>query len=382
LTLNAIIIGAGIGGLSAAIALDKVGVNARVFEKASELKDVGAGIILYPNALNALRKLDVFDDVACEGSFAADGKYTNSSGKILVQLDLRTVGLAHGLLAIHRADLQRALASKVGLDNIRLGMTCERFEQSGNIVTAQMSDSSSVTGNLLIGADGLHSAIRGQVLGDGQPRYSGSFAWRGVSALPHSAMPPDSGFICFGRGLQFGATHIGKGRIYWFGAVANANGVQHRRTKTDVLSIFGRWPAPIEKLIQATPDDEILAHDLFDRDPSLNWGRGLVTLLGDAAHPMTPYMGQGGCQALEDSIALAAALKSEPDTATALRQYESMRRDRTSDFVLQSRRAQSISMTNSLLFSWMRDALLPLLPPKLVMEQFHTLANYQLPDIE
>src|SRR5262249_4188944 len=145
---------------------------------------------------------------------------------------------------------------------------------------------------------------------------------------------------------------------------------------------FRHWPAPIEQLIQATPDDEILAHDLFDRDPSPSWGRGLVTLLGDAAHPMTPYMGQGGCQALEDCIALAAALKSEPDTASALRQYESMRRDRTSDFVLQSRRAQTISMTNSLLLSWMRDALLPLLPPKLVMEQFHTLANYQMPDIE
>ena len=382
MTVYAIIVGAGIGGLSAAIALSKVGVTASIFEKASELKDVGAGIILYPNALNALRKLDVFNEVARQGSFAACGKYTSSSGKILAKLDLKSVGLAHGLLAIHRADLQSALASKAGPDNIRLGIICERFEQTDNVVTAYMSDGSKVTGNLLIGADGLHSAIRRQVLGDGAPRYSGSFAWRGVARLSHSALPPDSGFICFGRGLQFGATHIGKGRIYWFGAVTDANGVQHRRAKTDVLSIFGNWPEPIEQLIKATPDDEILSHDLFDRDPSPTWGRGLVTLLGDAAHPMTPYMGQGGCQALEDSIALAAALKSEPDTATALRQYESMRRDRTSDFVLQSRRAQSISMTNSLLFSWMRDALLPLLPPKLVMEQFHTLANYQLPDIE
>jgi 2-polyprenyl-6-methoxyphenol hydroxylase-like FAD-dependent oxidoreductase len=135
------------------------------------------------------------------------------------------------------------------------------------------------------------------------------------------------------------------------------------------------------QLVEATPEDEILTHDLRDRDPISTWGKGAMTLLGDAAHPMVPFMGQGGCQALEDSIALGAAMKEAPNVEAGLRQYETMRKARTAEFVKQSRRAQSSSMTSSPIICGLRDFILPKLPVNLLLKTFHTLNSYEQPDL-
>ncbi|HNB21956.1 MAG TPA: FAD-dependent monooxygenase [Candidatus Melainabacteria bacterium] len=377
---TAIVIGAGLGGLSAAIALQRVGYNVEVYEKSQELKEVGAGIVLYPNAINALRKLGVYEAIAAAGSFGRHGKYMTADGKILVEMDLRDVGLDKEAIAVHRADLQHALLEKIGADKIHLGMPLTSFDDNGK-VTAHFPGGSFASGDLLVGADGLHSVVRRQYLKDGDPKYAKCFAWRGVVAGDFDGLPSDSGLLVFGAGLQFGAMRIGKDRVYWFGAVADKRGAQGRTTKRDVLDRFGSWASPIPQLINATDKDALLTHDLYDRDPTFNWGKDSMTLLGDAAHPMVPFMGQGGCQALEDSIALGASLKEAPSINVGLRKYENLRKARTASFVTQSRKAMKASMSSNPLLVAARDFVFSKLPPQMLMKNFHTLNSYELPDL-
>ncbi len=378
---KAIIIGAGIGGLSTAIAMGKVGIDVAVFEKTADLKDIGAGIILYPNAVKALRTLDVFESVAAAGSYARSGIYKNSAGKTLVELDLTSLGIDLESIAIHRAELQRALAAKAGRENIHLGKVLTNFEQESGQIICTFADGPTAAAEFLIGADGLHSAVRKQLLDDGEPPYAGCYAWRGVSSPQQGGIADESGLLVFGKGIQFGAFPIGKGKTYWFGAVADTQGVQGRRSKKDVRQAFVGWPGPVNALIEATAEADILAHDLYDRDPSPIWGTGLVTLLGDAAHPMVPFMGQGGCQAMEDSVALAYAIKSENNYVKALRNYELARMRRTANYVMQSRKAQADSLSQSALVCWLRDLILPLIPKKQMIERLHTLTNYEMPSL-
>ncbi len=377
---TAIVIGAGLGGLAAGIALTRAGYQVSVYEKAHELKEVGAGIMLYPNAISALRKLAAYEAVAEAGSFGRYGKYSTASGKTLVEMDLLDVGLEKEAIAIHRSDLQRALAETLGAEKLHLGMPLKSFDDNGK-ATAHFSDGSFATADLLIGADGLHSVVRKQFVRDGEPRYANCFAYRGVVEGEFEGLPPETGMLIFGAGLQFGAMHIGQGRIYWFGAVADKKGAKGRTSKKDTLALFGNWAAPIPQLIEATDQDELLTHDLYDRKPIFNWGKGVMTLLGDAAHPMVPFMGQGGCQALEDSIALGASMKEAPNIESGLRRYENLRKARTANFVNQSRKAMSSSMTKQPIVCAARDFILSRIPAKLLLKNLHTLNSYDMPDL-
>jgi len=377
---TAIVIGAGLGGLSAAIALAKVGIKVQVYEKTQELKEVGAGIMLYPNAISALRKLGVYEAVAQAGSFGRHGKYITSDGKTLVTLNFETVGLDKESIGIHRADLQEALADHFGRENIHLGKALTSYKADEN-VQAKFADGALVEADFLVGADGLYSSVRKQCIRDGEPRFARCFAWRGIAHGEFEGLPPESGFIAFGKGRQFGGMSVGKNKFYWFGAVADKHGAQGRTKKKDVLEFFGNWAPPMPQLVKATPDIEILTHDLKDRDPLQYWGKGAMTLLGDAAHPMVPFMGQGGCQALEDSIALGAAMKDSENVEVGLRKYEQMRIARTAEFVKQSRHAQRSSMTSSSLVCALRDFILPRLPTNMLFRTFHTLNSYELPDL-
>ncbi|MBX9948528.1 MAG: FAD-dependent monooxygenase [Candidatus Obscuribacterales bacterium] len=378
---TAIVIGAGLGGLSAALALQRVGFEVEVYEKSQELKEVGAGIVLYPNAINVLRKLDVYDAVASAGSFGRHGKYMTPNGKVLVEMDLKDVGLEKEAIAIHRADLQHALVNKLGADKIHLGMPLTSFDDNGK-VTARFPGGSFASGDLLVGADGLHSAVRKQYLKDGDPQFANCFAWRGVVTGEFEGLPSDSGLLILGSGLQFGAMRIGQGRVYWFGAVADKKGAGARTSKKDVLELFGNWTDPIPQLINATAQEALLTHDLYDRKPTFNWGKDGITLLGDAAHPMVPFMGQGGCQALEDSIALGASLKEASSIPIGLRKYENLRKARTANFVTQSRKAMKASMTSNPLIAAARDLVFSKMPPQVLMKNFHTLNSYDMPDLD
>jgi 2-polyprenyl-6-methoxyphenol hydroxylase-like FAD-dependent oxidoreductase len=232
---------------------------------------------------------------------------------------LRELGRQLGDLTVvlRRAELLSVLRDAAFGAKIRLGARCVGFEQNERRAKAFLADGSSVEDDLLIGADGLHSVIRAQLFGPREPRYAGYVAWRAITEFEHGRLTPG---ISLGRGSQFGQVPLKEiNRVYWF-ATRNLSHRMHgtsEKPKPDLLAVFAQWDKPVTELIEATEERAILRTELYDHAPLKRWGRGRVTLLGDAAHPMTPDLGQGACQALEDSAVLTRCLENTDDPVSA-----------------------------------------------------------------
>ncbi len=248
----------------------------------------------------------------------------------------RTVGAPS--LGIHRADLLRLLAGEVSQGSIHLNADCVGFRPEQGTIISHFADEQQQQTDLLVGADGLHSVIREQLLGKEPPRYSGYTCWRGVAVFEDQHVSPGISSETWGRGLRFGMLPIGNGRVFWY-ATHNCPADEQDRAgerKLRLSRLFGGWWEPIGRLIDATDAGAILRNDIFDRLPVRHWGRGRVTLLGDAAHPPTPNLGQGACQALEDALVLAGCLAEQREPVAALRAYEARRMKRSAAIIEQS----------------------------------------------
>lgn len=290
--MKAIVIGGGIGGLTAAIALRRVGVEAVVFERAAEMREIGAGVSIWTNAVKALAKIGLADAVRAGGREGISGALEERFGPNVLTT---------------RPGIQQTLLSALPQDAVRLDAECAGFRQDDSGVTALFADGSEERGDLLVGADGLYSAVRAGLFDDGPPRYAGFTAWRGMTRV--ESVPENTSFEAWGRGGLFGVAPLGGGDFYWF-ATKNApegEGDAPAGRKAELLERFGSWAEPVPAVIRAADEGEILRHDVYDRDPPARWGVGRVTLLGDAAHPMTPNLGQGACQAIEDAVAWRSA---------------------------------------------------------------------------
>jgi 2-polyprenyl-6-methoxyphenol hydroxylase-like FAD-dependent oxidoreductase len=378
--MRAIIIGAGIGGLTTAIALRRAGVEAVIFERADELREVGAGITLWANAIKALGKLGVADAVLAAGAPVAGGEFRSWRGEVLYGIPAGALEERYGVsVGLHRADLQAALLSVLPDGAVRLGVPCEGFRQDAFGVTALFADGREERGDLLVGADGLNSAIRAQLFGEERPVYAGYTAWRGVVEAGDALLRGGPGFESWGRGERFGLLSIGRGYFYWFATANVSEGEEHAvGRKGEMLRRFGRWHEPIPAVIRATEESAILRHDVYDREPVKRWGEGRVTLSGDAAHPMTPNLGQGACQAMEDAIVLARCLKEEDSVTAALQLYEGRRVDRTTFVVRRSRLVGRIGQLEHPLLCKLRDALTKATPPRVQLRQLDSIVGYEV----
>jgi 2-polyprenyl-6-methoxyphenol hydroxylase-like FAD-dependent oxidoreductase len=365
-----LIAGGGIGGLMAAIALRRAGFDAQVYERTPEIREVGAGITLQANAILALRTIGLDSAMIAAGRAATKASLQTAEGKILSRIDLQGVERAMGApaVAIHRATLQDVLVSALGRENLHLDSQIVRYEAQPDGVTVHLADGRHLEGALLIGADGIRSAVRAQLLGDGEPLYAGYVAWRGV-AEPERA--PEEVSETWGCGRRFGIVPIEKGRVYWFATLnAPAGGRDEPGAVRRALeNLFQGWHPPIPEMLAATPEQAILRNDMLHRLPVERWGEGRVTLLGDAAHPMTPNLGQGACQAIEDAITLADCLRQTPDPIAALREYEARRRPRANGFVRASLRLGRFAQADSAAGCWLRNALVSLVPTALSRRQ-------------
>lgn len=341
---KAVIVGGGFGGLTAALALRRAGIDPLVIErKAAEpatSHGSGGGLTLWSNAVAALASLGLDEQLVAGGSVLRRFDNRTSGGKTLARwrIDQMSDRTGWPCVNVEWEVLHRILSDAVGPGTVREG-TCDGLREHGDTVSALLADGGEEPADLLIGADGLRSSIRRALLGDIQPRYAGYDVLRAVVPFEHPEAPPGVFVQTWGTGSRFGYYQVGTGRTYWF-AVVNATrdgevpDQDHRRFLEERMA---GWAGPVGDLIRATPKTSISRLRVYDRDPIRSWGSGRATLLGDAAHPMTFNVGQGACQAIEDALALGKALGDSVDTTDALRGYEAARSVRTSTLVRRAR---------------------------------------------
>ncbi|WP_280342430.1 FAD-dependent monooxygenase [Nocardia neocaledoniensis] len=352
---TAIVVGGGIGGLATALALTRQGWSVELLERAPEITAVGSGISLWPNALRALDQLGVGAAVRGHGIEDVAAGIRDSRGRWLSRTDAATMRARFGApVLIHRADLLDILRAAVPEGVVRTGVSVIEAAADGTVRhSAGVS-----TADLVVGADGIRSVVRSAVCGEVSPRYAGYTAWR---AVVETAKPLTEFGETWGRGARFGIAPLVDGRVYCF-AVYNAP--EHAPgTLAEVRARFTGWHPPIPALLAAADANTVLHNDIYELPALPTYATGRIALVGDAAHAMTPNLGQGGCQALEDAVVLAR-LAGEPD---GLARYDRERRPRTRMIATRSARIGTIAQLSAAPLVALRDTALRLTPASAAM---------------
>lgn len=333
--MHALIAGAGITGLSTALALQKVGIKCQVFEKAAQLNEVGAGITMAPNALKVFDWLGIGDEIRKNGVAIEYATITNAQLKPLREPKkqfLSDSNTGDYIVAIHRARLQEILYHALPQGIVHLGMPYNGHEEREGEIVVRFGENAQ-SADVLLGADGIRSAVRGQLLGQIPLRYSGQTCWRGVAERPNATTIKMA--EAWGRKKRFGFAAISPERVYWFAVQSTEkDGKDEQGTsKNKLLSLFADFHPSVAQLINATPVDKIIRSDISDLTRLDTWHKGRVCLLGDAAHATTPNMGQGGAQGVEDAYYLANILSQNTDYNKAFSNFEQRRRSKV-DFIV------------------------------------------------
>ena len=348
---RAVVVGGGIGGLASGLAFHRQGWDVEVLEQAPEFGEVGAGLSLWPNALRALDRLGVADQVRARSLLEGQAGIKDSRGRWLTRTDNEAIRSRYGEVAmIHRADFVEVLRDALPDDVLRPGTPVDGVQPDGTVVHAAGTS----RGDVVVGADGAGSTVRHSLWGPIAPTYAGYAAWRWVTPpidLPDSAE-------CWGRGERFGYVPLQDGRVYCF-AVANAAEGEPSEGVAGLRRRFGGWADPIPRLVDAADEATLLHHEISDLPLLDSYVQGSVALVGDAAHAMTPNLGQGACQALEDAVVLAdlVAGRGEP-----LAEYDRLRRKRTQMVLTRSRRIGAVAQSSSRPLAAIRDLTLRCLP--------------------
>ena len=376
--MKAIVIGAGIGGLTAAVALGRRGIDVEVYERSAVLSDVCAGISLWANALKALHQLGMKTPLDALSFTSDEGALRTAQGVVLTRTSAREFSARFGMpvMVFHRAELLDVLREAASGVPIHLDHECRGVTQTGDRVSVTFAGGRQAHADVVVGADGLHSAVRASLAIPGEIRYAGYTAWRGIAPFRTAGLLAGE---TLGRGQRFGLAPIAGDRVYWYAAdnVGEGERDASEREKARLTEMFSRWHAPIPALIEATPAAAILRNDIYDRDPVDRWGQGRVTLLGDAAHPMTPNLGQGGCQAIEDALVLARCLAEGGRVEASLQRYEAMRIPRTRFIVYASRRIGRAFHVESPMLCRLRDLAMRMTPAAMSYRSLAAIAGYE-----
>jgi 2-polyprenyl-6-methoxyphenol hydroxylase-like FAD-dependent oxidoreductase len=366
---DVIIVGAGIGGLTAALALARSGYAPAVCERAADIGDVGGGITIRTNATRILDELGVLGDLDGLTARITSAVVFDRHGRLLRRWQLPSTGT--DTITIRRTDLQKILLRHLSRHRHQLhtGFSFARFDQTPDRVAAHADDGRSIDGRALIGCDGLNSRVRTQLRGDGPPSYRGFVQWRFLAPKRHPVVGPTEKMDWFGRGLRFGASPLGPG-MAWYVSV-NAASPDWRggeRVREYLLGLFKGWANPITEMIAELVPEQLVWTSIYDRPPARRWGEDRVTLLGDAAHPFTPDLGLGGALAIEDAEALTRSMQ-DGDVIPALRRYEDVRRENAGTIGVKSRFTGDMVQWSNPLLVGLRDTLIAQCPEFLWQKQ-------------
>ncbi len=361
------ILGGGIAGLCAGIALRNLGIKAAIFEASPEIKPVGAGLALAANAMKAFHHLGIADEVIRAGRQLKQFTIYDESGNPITLTDADALSQKHGIsnFAIHRADLHRVLWSKLDADQIMTGKRSTGIETTADGYRITFDDNTTWDTQYVIAADGIHSPVRSQVAPDSRLRYAGYTCWRGI--VDNTELQISETSETWGRNGRFGIVPLPGNRIYWF-ACKNAppNDLALKQYKSeDIYAIFRKFHRPVGDIIRATKDENIIWNDICDLEPLRQYAFGNLVLIGDAAHATTPNMGQGACQAIEDAVFLAECLRKNSIVSHAFQVFEKMRLKRTHYIVRQSWRLGRIAQLENPFLAGVRNAVFRLLPRRI-----------------
>jgi 2-polyprenyl-6-methoxyphenol hydroxylase-like FAD-dependent oxidoreductase len=372
-----IVIGGGIGGLATAIAFCRKGWDVSLHEASREMRPIGKGIWVPINAMQVLEHLGLAERVLEAGWPIESVEVRTVSGALVSTIRLKELiaRYGHGIISILRADLVRILANALPRDVLRLGSQFTHLAHESGQVRAHFEDGSVETADLLVGADGIHSRVREQLFPHLTLRYSGQTCFRGISEF---ALPGDLASTCreiWGGRNRFGFSAVGPQQVYWFapqlspaGAVDNLDSRKER-----LVEAYREFPKPIPEILAATVAADTIRTDLFDFPPLATWSEQNVVLLGDAAHAMTPNLGQGGAQAIEDAWMLAEQCDRSHTVAEALRTYERIRMPRTQWITKTAWTYGQIAHWQNRLVCWARNASIRWTPSSVTSKQLDRL---------
>ncbi|MGH2888099.1 MAG: FAD-dependent monooxygenase [Solirubrobacteraceae bacterium] len=358
------IIGGGIGGLVAAHALVRRGIDVAVYEAAPELREIGAGVALGPNAMKVLRALDLEQTVReVAGRYAFVTSHNGRTGRTISRSSQREQVEIYGCASatVHRPDLLSVLSDALPSGVVKLGARCTGVEPDGEVAAARFEDGSEIEADVIVGADGIHSAVRASLFGPDAPRFTGKICYRSVVPVEAVAGPAPTLDSSQWFGPHGTIVLYPVRRDELINVVCHYDDESYRHeswvSECDRAEVLDRYRGWHESLLRIFAAGEVwYKWALYDRDPIPQWTRNRVTVLGDAAHAMLPYLGQGACQSIEDGCVLASALAAESDDpVSALARYERSRRPRAGQVVLTSRARGTSNHLSSPLAVWGRD---------------------------
>jgi 2-polyprenyl-6-methoxyphenol hydroxylase-like FAD-dependent oxidoreductase len=321
------VVGAGIAGLATAVALTQRGHRVTVIEERIDTSS-GAGISIWPNALAALDHLGLGDQVRAAGGRITAGAIRWKDGSWLRRPAGERIVRALGepLVVLQRAALRDILAGALASGTVVAGVAVRELHATATGARLHLADSSTRDVEAVVGADGTGSVVARYLNGPLSHRYAGYTAWRGVASI---SIDSDLAGETMGAGAEVGHVPMGPDRTYWFATERAPEGSSAPEGELEYLRAkFATWAEPIPAILAATEPGEVLRNDLYDRDHARRWALGPVVLVGDAAHPMRPHLGQGGCQAIEDAVVLGAFVGLSPDLPVAFAAFEKLRRRR------------------------------------------------------
>jgi FAD-dependent urate hydroxylase len=348
-SLKVVIIGAGMGGLTAGLALRQAGFEIEIYDRVPVLLPVGAGVSLWSNGVKVLDRLGLGRELAQVGGRMERICYRGRGGELLTDFSLEPLVQAVGQrpYPVARADLQRLLLDALGSSSVQLGCECVGVEQDAHSATAVFADGRRATGDLVVAADGTHSVLRSAVLGHAVPRrYVGYTNWNGLVPCGAGLPPADTWTTFVGEHKRAALMPVGGDRFYFFFDVPEPEGTigLPGAGPRDLAHHFAGWADAVQRLIAGLDPARVNRIAIHDVDPLPQFANGRVVLLGDSAHSSCPDLGQGGCQAFEDAWVLAhQLLTNDLGVPDALLRYERARSERTAEIVLRARKRSELT---------------------------------------
>lgn len=358
------ILGAGVAGISTAIALRMHGFDVSVYERRESMSTIGAGIVAWPNAAYVLDQLGVLGEIEAVSGTPETMQRLSSKGENLGALDIQSINrrLGYASYSILRRDMQHILASRLeslGV-SIQYGLEVESIDTgASNRPVVGFNDGSRISADIVVGADGrMASRSRQYVVGDNAPRYQGFVNWVGVFESAEAVFPDMSITDYWGVGERFGVVPVSRNKAYWAGGAACPDiGLRSEgEYKTELRSVFSEWPERVRLMIDGTSTDQINKIHVHDHDPAPVWWKQNLIMIGDAAHAPLPTSGQGACQALEDAWHIARCLAESPnDLQQAFEKFTALRFDKTSHIIMSGRNLASAIFNRDEMFCERRN---------------------------